>query len=387
MGELGSTRRQRVLWGLGLGVVLAAVTVNAVLTLFRVVEPRLGPGPIPSPPAASSPALPSVAAPTAPGPVEPAGDVRLPGAGSDVVFVQSAAAIYRINLATGAVVRTITPELTQFSSFVARPGWVVSKTVDNDSGVVVRDGQPAQPLPPGLRMNGRVYSAGRDRLWLVPEDATAGYRTAIKVDLDGHRVGTATIRLPDEFGLPNGDQNGQLLITNAGGAYQADPSGLRRLGTGQLLAIGTHHVLTWDCDDQARCNAYRTVRATGRRALLGADRQAVLDVYQDDPDHASSYQGVLSPDGTHAALAGSSRAGNDGPLFVLNLRTGRDDLLPGSTTDLNPNAQVAWTANSRWLLALTDNQLRAYDTTTATVRTLPVGEPLQHLVSANAAGF
>ena len=134
--------------------------------------------------------------------------MSLPGAGSDVVFVQSAAAIYRIDLATGAVVRTITPELTQFSSLVARPGWVVSKTVDNDTGVVPRDGQPAQPLPPGLRSNGRAYPAGRDRLRLVPEDATDGYRTATEVDLDGHRVGTATIRLPGELGLPSSDQNG-----------------------------------------------------------------------------------------------------------------------------------------------------------------------------------
>ena len=386
MEELASTRRQRVLWGLGLGVVLAAVTVSAVLALVRVVEPVLAPDPTPSPPAASRPALPSGPAPTAPGPIEPAGDVSLPGAGSDVVFVQSAAAIYRIDLATGAVVRTLTPELTQISSLVARPGWVVSKTVDDDTGVVVRDGQPAQPLPPGLRSNGRIYSAGRDRLWLVPEDATDGYRTATKVDIDGNRVGRATIRLHDELGLPSSDQNGELVVTNTGGAYQAGPSGLRRLATGQLLAIGTHHVLTWDCDDQARCDAYRTVRATGRRTPLAVTRRAVSDVYQGDQDHASSYQGVLSPDGTHAALVGPPQIGDDGRLVVLDLRTGQDDPLPGSTTGVNPNAQVAWTANSRWLLALTDNQLRAYDTTTRTVRTLSVGEPLQHLVSANAAG-
>ena len=365
-----------MLWGLGLGVVLAAVTVSAVLTLFRALAPLLAPSPTPSPPTASDQGLPPAAAPTAPGPVEPAGDVRLPGAGPDVVLVQSTAAIYRIDLATGRVVRTVTPELTQFSSFVAQPGWVVSKTVDSDSGVVVRDGRPAEPLPPGLRGNGRVYPAGGERLWLVPEDATHGYRTATKVDLDGHRVGKATIRLPDELGLPNSDQDGQLLVTNAGGAYRAGPDGLRRLGSGQLLAIGTHHVLTWDCDDQARCNAYRTLRATGRRTVLTADHKAVLNVYQGDQNHASSYQGVLSPDGAHAALAAEPQGTNDGPLVVLDLAAGREDVLPGSTTSTNPNAQVAWTANSRWLLALTDNQLRAYDTTTRTVRTLSVGEPL-----------
>ena len=387
MSDAGSTRRERVLWGVGLGVVLAAVTVSAVLSLFRVVTPLLTPSPAPSPPTASAQELPPAAAPPATHSVGPAGDVRLPEAGSEVVFVQSAAAVYRLDLTTGAVVRTSTPELTQFSSFVARPGWVVSKNVDNDGGVIVRDGQPAQPLPPGLRGSGRVFPAGNDRLWLVPEDATDGYRTATKVDLDGRRVGTATIRLPDEVGLPNGDQDGQLLVTNTGGAYRAGPTGFHRLGTGQLLAVGTRHVLTWDCDDRARCNAYRTVRATGHRTALPADRKAVLDVYQGDPDDASSYQGVLSPDGTHAALAGPGRIADVSPLVLLDLDTGKDDVLPGSTTDVNPNAQVAWTANSRWLLALTDDQLRAYDTKTRTVQTLSVGEPLQHLTSTDGPGF
>ena len=112
------------------------------------------------------------------------------------------------------------------------------------------------------------------------------------------------------------------------------------------------------------------------------------EVYQGDQDHASSYQGVLSPDGTHAAVVGPPQTGDDG-------RSGgarpphrpRRCSCPALTTGVNPNAQVAWTANSRWLVALTDNQLRAYDTTTRTLRTLPVGEPLQHLVSANAAGI
>lgn len=43
-------------------------------------------------------------------------------------MVQTATAIHQLNLATGAVVTTSTPELVQFSSFVAGTGWVIFKT-------------------------------------------------------------------------------------------------------------------------------------------------------------------------------------------------------------------------------------------------------------------
>lgn len=389
-GRTASTqRRRRLLWSVGIGLVLMAILVNAVLALFRVVAPLLtSDSPTSTTTSPSAPAAPTPASPAPSPSTERASTVQLPGAGRDVVFAQSDAGIYRLDLASGGVVRTITPELTQFSSFVAWSGGVVSKTIDNDTGVVVRDGQQAQPLPTGLRPNGRLYPAARDHLWLVPEDATAGNRTAIKVDLDGRRVGTATIRLADEIGLPGPDQDGQLLLTNTGGVYQAGPAGVRRLSTGQLLAIGTHHLLVWDCDSRARCDVYRTDRATGRRTLLPVDRKAVVELYyQGDLNSASYYQGVLSPDGTHAVIAGPPHDDNERPVAVLDLTTGRYDLLPGSTTDVNPNAQTTWTANSRWLLALTDHQLRAYDTTTDTVRTLPIDEPLHHLTSAFAPGF
>lgn len=384
--DLVAARRHRRLWGIGLAVVLVAITINVVITVVRVLAPVPSP---PTAPPASAPDLPAPhAAPTPAGPREEDSDLRLSGAGSDVIYLQSAASIERVDLKTGRAVRVSTPELTQFSSFVARPGWALSKTVDNGSGVVVRDGHQAESLPDGLRSSGRAYSAGHDRLWFVPEDSAGGRRTVTQLDLDGHRVADETIALPDEFGIPDTDQDGQLLITNVGGVYRAGPDRTRRLATGQLIAIGSHHVLTWDCDAQARCDAYRTDRTTGRRTELPVDRQTMLDLFQGDLTDVSSYQGVLSPDGTHAALAGPPLRTNERPLVVVDLEDGHHDLLPGSATDTNPNAQVAWTSTSRWLLALTDGQLRAYDTTTRSVRTPTTGgEPLLHLASADAAGF
>lgn len=73
---------------------------------------------------------------------------------------------------------------------------------------------------------------------------------------------------------------------------------------------------------------------------------------------------------------------------VIDLRSGRDTVLPGAGPDANANRQLAWSANGRWLLALTDHQVRAYDTRTRAVVTLPLdGEPLLHLTTANDPGW
>jgi len=317
--------------------------------------------------------------------VRPAAGPLFPGVGVGDVFLQTATAIYRVELGTGKVIRTSTPDLEQFSSFVAGRGWVVFKTIDNDPGVVVRSGQPAAPLPPGLQPNGRLYLTSQGTLWLLPEDPTDGARTAVQVDIAGRRVGHQTIRLDDELGLPRSDLAGYLITTNTGGVYQATPSGVRRLGSGQLLAAGPHQLLSWDCDGRARCNAYLQQRTNGRRTVLRQLHQPLVKLYEGGAlDDASNYDGALSPDGKNAALGlPGSQTNQPLPLAVINLTTGRTTVFPGSITESNGNAQYAWTANSRYLLAITDHQLRAYDTRTNATSTLVItADPLLHLTAA-----
>ena len=63
-------------------------------------------------------------------------------------------------------------------------------------------------------------------------------------------------------------------------------------------------------------------------------------------------------------------------------------MLPGAVTDVNVNRQLAWSADGRWLLALTDHRLRTYDTRTHAAGSLPLTtEPLLHLTSVNAPGW
>ena len=152
---MATTRRsEEVTWWL-VGVLVLAVLIPGVGLLIRqlLLVPDSS-APVPPPPSAALPTVtpspsgqPSIN-PADPRVVRPGGRPLLPGSGPDAVFVQSATAIYRIELATGQIIRTPTPLLEQHSSFVAGPDWVVFKTIDNDPGVVVRNGHRAAPLPP-----------------------------------------------------------------------------------------------------------------------------------------------------------------------------------------------------------------------------------------------
>lgn len=61
--------------------------------------------------------------------------------------------------------------------------------------------------------------------------------------------------------------------------------------------------------------------------------------------------------------------------------------VPGPVTDVNSNAQIAWTPNSRWLLAITDHQMRAFDTRpTGPAPSPSTDEQLLHLTMAGVPG-
>jgi hypothetical protein len=391
---MATTRRgEEIKWWLIAALVLAVLASGGGLLIRQLLAVPETPAPpvLPPPPSATAPtAKPAAPARSSTNPevVRPGGRPLLPGAGSDEVFLQTSTAVYRIELASGQVTRTPTPLLEQHSSFVAGPGWVVFKTIDNDPGVVVRNGQRAAPLPPGLRPNGRLYPAPGGDLWLVPENPTRGARVVTRVDIDGRSVQGQAFRVSDEIGLPSADAARSLFATNSGGVYQLRPSGVRKLATGDLLAVGRHHVLVWDCDALARCQPYRLDRTRNRRTAIPTAHRTILELYQGLPDRAQDFGGGdLNPDGTHAALRYPGTQPDSSPLAVVDLATGQSHTLPGNVTDTNGNTQFTWTANGRYFLALTDHRLRAYDTTTETTRTIPVTtDPLLHLTSTHAGG-
>ena len=389
-------RAEALKWWLILVTVLGVLASGGVLLarqLLIVPDPTSPSSrPAPSSPSLSSQPTPlptpsPVAEPDVPKVVRAAAGPLLPGVGAGEVFLQAATGIFRVEFASGRVTRTPTPPLEQFSSFVAGPSWVVFKTVDDPSGVVVKNGRSAMPLPPGLQPNGRLYPAPKGDLWLTPEEPTGGTRTLRRVDIDGRPVNGQTIRLPEEGGILLADGAGYLISANAGGVYQYRPSGPRRLASGGLIAAGARHLLVWDCDQRARCNPYRVARAGGDRTQLPSTRTPLLKLYQGDPGLLTSFGGELSPDGAHVALYFPSSQSGWGPLAVLDLTTGKTTVVPGSLTNSNGNTQIGWTRNSRWLLAVTDNKMRGHDTDTGITRTIDItDEPLLHLAMAGTTG-
>ena len=314
----------------------------------------------------------------------------LPGAKNWVAWLQSSTAIYELQLGNGQITQTPTATLKQYSSFVAGRHQVIFKTITSPEagagtpGTIVRTGHPAAPLPAGLDFPGQLYPGPNGDLWSVPELAVNGPTTATLYTFTGRPVTGQTMTVPT--GYLFGDPAGSLLLTNAAGIYQLTTTGPVYLSRGVLLASGARHLLIWDCDQQARCQPYRLNRSTRGRTALPQLRSDILRLNDGSDPTPTTAPGDLSRDGRHAVLPATTTSQTN-RLTVLNLNTPTSHTVPGEITDTNPNTLHAWTPDSRWLLTLTNHQLRAFDTTTNRTRTLPIDdEDLLHLTMTGAGG-
>jgi hypothetical protein len=398
-------RRRAAWWWLLLVLVLAVLVGGTVIGLHVALPPT---DTVPRPAAATSPAVQATAAPpvTTPTPsrlqpgapvVIKAGDgPLLPGIGAGQVYVQSATGIFWIELATGRITRTATPDLQEHSTFLAGSGWVLVKSRWSSSGVLVRDGQPASPLAHQFDAEGFLHAGPRGRLWMEPEPGTdpTASTTLQLADLDGQLLGrsiTAPRSAAPYAIAPDG--HGGVLMTNRGGVYLLESgrprqaTHIRLVSRGDLIAAGGRRLLVWDCDPRARCEMVLVDQRTGHRTLRPATARTLLAEGGISIDRNDYGDVSLSPDGTHLAVMANDSAGTF-RTHVIDLRSGRDTLLPGAGPDSNVNRQLTWSTNSRWLLALTDHQIRAYDTSTHTTTDVPLdGEHLLHLTASNDPGW
>ena len=391
-------------WWLILALVLA-VTLTGTVVALRAILGSAGSETVPSSPTPTPErATTAGAAPTASSAVlgvpvvVRAGDgPLLPGVGAGEVYAQSATAVFRVDVASGRVTRTPTPDLEEHVTFLAGPGWVLVKSRWSPTGVLVRDGQPASLLPQQFDPEGFLHLGPSGRLWMEPEPTTdpRSATTLQLAQLDGQPVQGRTVTAPRAAApyaiVPDG--YGTVLMTNRHGVYRLEParvghpSRTRLLSRGDLIAAGGRRLLVWDCHTHAHCQMVLVDQKTRHRtsrpaaaATLRAKGGVGLD-----PDIYDNEQ--LSPDGTHLAVMATDPTGTPS-AHIIDLRTGKDNLLPGAGTDVNANRQLAWTPNSRWLLALTDHQLRGYDTHTANVESLKLGgEQLLHLTTTNTPGW
>ncbi|HEY0240494.1 MAG TPA: hypothetical protein VGC37_17820 [Friedmanniella sp.] len=372
-GEFYGQRRRRRWPFVAVPVVALALVAGGFLVQHRLAAT-----------AGDSPATP-VAAPTTLVPAAPGEQdgFALSGAGQAVVFLQTENAIQRADLTTGAVAVTQTPRLEEPSHLFAGPGWVASKTADSPSGTVVRDGGVAQVLPVALQQAGRAYAAGTDGIWALTQQVDrSGNRTAVVVDLLGNRVGDTSIRVPAPLGVPIRAVGDSLLLNNAQGTYEADPDGSRPISRGTLLGVGSSAVLTWDCNAKKKCDA-RINRSGRAPRYVPAVRTSLLGLYGKDVTTAALGRGVLSPDRRWVALELPKPTRSGARVVLVQLKSGHRVQVPGGLA-ANPLDQLAWTPNSRYLLALTDGRVRAFDATSEKVVT--VGGTLPSIAHLTIAG-
>ena len=244
-------------------------------------------------------------------------------------------------------------------------------------GFLIRDNQLVRPFPVGLAAGDGFPEPGPgSTVWQLPSETNdnIGPQTITLHRLDGSTVANATLHLSATAGFLSSDQNGYLLENSAGRIYLHTPRAVTQIATGNLIATGAHHLLTWTCDTHAHCTLNLIDRDNGRSVAVPS--QNALEALNDNVSPGDDGN-LISADGRYAVLDGY---GSTFTRTVIDLRTGRAQTLPGSQTQFNPSSQTGWTANSRWLLTLTDGRLRAYDTRIRMTHTLPITtQPLIHL--------
>lgn len=390
------------------------VAILTVLVTLLVAIIAVGPGHLlghgtqfPAPPTASgtetggraSPSLPPVLSPEPSpgqrGSVDPALVSRdLPGVGAEVVYTQSATEISRIDLRTGDLRRVSISDSTQYSNFLAGDDWAIWKAIDTGSaqaaGVQVTKGNRRVPLPVQFGAPGLLYLADSRHVWWLPDRIPGGgsnYSKALLVSMSGRASVKRQIHIAKAADGLVADPAGHLLTTERDGTYQLGIQGQTRIAEGNLVAVGRNQLIVWKCDRSGRCGLDEIARSNrGRRRLHAAGASLKSDCGANNLSRPLAGWNLISPNGKRLLVNCNDR---NGPtrLRVLDLDSGAQTALPGALTNVNDNAQYMWTSNSRWLLAVTDGKLRAFDSRSGITRTLRGPQtPILHLAVAGQPG-
>lgn len=336
-------------------VVLALAAAAAVINRVRTSSPA-APAALSTPaappaalstPATSRPA-PRTEQPASP-PVPAAGTVTVTRLGHPLLGAttgweligRGAGVLVRIQPAAGRIVRTALPDLRSGGpvSLLTGADRVIVRPMDNVPGYVVPDGRPARELPLALNLDGPVYPGPvPGQMWVRPADDHQPVMAL--ATLDGKR-------LADFVQVPAGsssldavaDGAGYLLYSGIGGVYHAQPDGLRRISTGELLAVGATGWLVVECDERYRCQLVLVNRRDGARRVVPGDAVS------------RERTGVLSPDGATAAMLTTGSNGSSG-LYLLDLATGSRRVIDLAVSTDAFDGTVVFSPDSRWLFAI-----------------------------------
>ena len=303
------------------------------------------------------------------------------------LFARGPNELLRIQLAQGRITQTYVPPLETASpdvAFVIGAREAVIRPSDLVPGYVVPDGGQARPLTGVLSNGGPLVPGpvGSQDAWVASGSPTSPELSLIT--LTGHRSGQS-IRFqsggPQVPATAISDGRGDVLVTDSNDfvVYDTGP-GWNRPVPGTVIAIGPTEWLVDACDPLGlHCRDEVVDASSGsRRAVPGAPPAGPYYYFGWPPT------GVISPDGSTAAVAESGR--NERlTVHLVDLRTGATrDLnvpvgLPDGDLDVGGNANensMVWSPDGRWLfVAATGGKLVVVDTRTGRVEGLGVQLP------------
>jgi hypothetical protein len=297
------------------------------------------------------------------------------------LFGLDRAGVVAVQFARGRIVRTAIRPLQGdgLVSLVVAPGEVIVRPLDNVTGYVVPDGEPARPLTGVLAHGGYLLPGPTPtQQWLDSRD--------LSLVLVGPGGKPEHARLPESALLwatqvpVISDGRGGLILTGASGTvYDANDRELRPIGA-LPIAVGPSKWLGLHCENQV-CHDVVISADTGRSRTLPGPAS---DLY---PWPWQPLPGVVSPDGAMAAVVAPGNS-DQAWLDLVSLKSGSALRVTVPVARGSASQSLAWSPDSRWLFAVTTRgALEIIDARTGESRSLSLGlSGLSQIVIRPAAG-
>ncbi len=270
------------------------------------------------------------------------------------LFARGPADLIAIQLARGRITLTAVPQLVTGNpivAFLVGPHEAIVRSADLVPGYMIRDGSPARQLTGPLAGGGPLIP-GPDpgHAWVM--SGTVVHPSLSLVGLNGSPTGVS-IRVPQGGPqLPataSPDGRGYVLMQdNVFNLYDAGPTWDRTVSE-TVLATGPARWLVVGCDAAyRRCHNEVMNPVTGaRRVLPGRPLPGLYGLFNQQLPPL----GVVSPDGTTAAVPVPGKYGNV-MVRLVDLRSGVSHAIPVQLAAVPSNESMVWSPDGNWLFVV-----------------------------------
>jgi hypothetical protein len=256
--------------------------------------------------------------------------------GESLYTINATGDVYRVDLDTGLTTHSKVGRAFQDAAVVAldNGALVLNLFPNSDSGIdretvmyhVRVDGSVEEVTVP-VPSAGRMGAPGIG-VWLYNMVDTT--QTATLVTAEGETVVSLTMPAGAQSFIPDGDG---IAFLSGSGIYRIDQQGIRRIATGELIAMSARFMVVSNCDDAYRCTVTRVDRTSGQIDAIGERPGGLSPYYQ---------SGSLSPDGTMVSML---VYGNTTPprIHIYDLTTNTVQVT--GTGDFGMQGTQAWTTS------------------------------------------